>query len=168
MMMDASFNFSVTAAELCFHEVADVSGERTGSYSFVTPEGSVVEVHYTAGTDGFVIVNPEDLPDSVPFSLCGPALHTVQEVEVEAQAAVTPCPPACLLSLPWQRCPVGCAWHGLSAPCCRPACPPKCARGPAGCSGPARECGLVPGCCPQPFSFVSGAGAHFRGGRGLG
>merc|ERR1719239_1804471 len=69
MMMDASFNFSITSSELCFHEVANPMGERTGSYSYVSPDGEVVEVHYTAGKDGYVILNQEELPKNFPF-LC--------------------------------------------------------------------------------------------------
>ena len=48
MMMDASFNFSILADSLCFHEVADPMGERRGSYSYVSPEGEVVEVREVA------------------------------------------------------------------------------------------------------------------------
>ena len=32
-----------------------------GSYSFLTPDGQMLEVRYTAGKNGFVILNPEEV-----------------------------------------------------------------------------------------------------------
>jgi len=131
MMMDASFNFSVTSSELCFHEVANPMGERTGSYSFVSPEGKVVEVHYTAGTDGYVILNKDELPQELPFSLCNQSPPDIQLIPQPIN-----CPPNCLLQLPWQQCPLGCSSHNFPPPCCRPSCPAKCGRnvgGPEAC-----------------------------------
>merc|ERR1719239_1684815 len=161
MMMDASFNFSITSSELCFHEVANPMGERMGSYSFVSPEGEVVEVHYTAGTDGYVILNKEELPQELPFSVCSPSPPDVQLIPPP-----TTCSPNCLLVLPWQQCPLGCSSHNLPPPCCRPSCPAKCARnvgGPEACpqTTALRECEMVPGCCPEPYDLVFGAGADF-------
>ena len=99
------------------NKVANPMGERTGSYSFVSPEGEVVEVsaailtrhlsyfgsriwpilfydstiimlyglvhvfvevHYTAGTDGYVILNKEELPQELPFSVCNQSPPNVQ------------------------------------------------------------------------------------------
>merc|ERR1719237_481459 len=161
MMMDASFNFSITSSELCFHEVANPMGERTGSYSFVSPEGEVVEVHYTAGTDGYVILNKEELPQELPFSVCNQSPPDVQLIPPPID-----CSPNCMLQLPWQQCPLGCSSHNLPPPCCRPSCPAKCARGvggPVACppTTALRECDMVPGCCPEPFDLVFGAGADF-------
>ena len=66
MVMDASFNFAVDESDHSFQETADVTGERAGSYSFLTPDGQMLEVRYTAGKNGFVILNPEEvLPQQV-------------------------------------------------------------------------------------------------------
>merc|ERR1712055_150339 len=43
------------------HEVRDHYGNVAGSYSYVNPEGKVIEVAYTAGADGFM-VHSNDLP----------------------------------------------------------------------------------------------------------
>merc|ERR1711971_449806 len=59
MVMDASFNFAVD-------EEADRTGERTGSYSYQAPDGTLVKVRYTAGRDGFVILNPEEVLPQAP------------------------------------------------------------------------------------------------------
>merc|ERR1712127_220351 len=61
MIMDASFNFAVDEDDHTFQEEADISGERTGSYSYMSPEGKMVRVRYTAGRKGFVILNPEEV-----------------------------------------------------------------------------------------------------------
>merc|ERR1712008_74591 len=61
MVMDASFNFSVDEAEHKFEEESDRTGERTGSYSYQAPDGTLVKVRYTAGRDGFVILNPDEV-----------------------------------------------------------------------------------------------------------
>ena len=61
MVMDASFNFAVDEPDHSFQETADVAGERAGSYSFLTPDGQMLEVRYTAGKNGFVILNPEEV-----------------------------------------------------------------------------------------------------------
>merc|ERR1712127_96264 len=65
MVMDASFNFAIDA-DHTFQEEADMSGERTGSYSYQSPDGSQVTVRYTAGRDGFVILNPEEVYPRAP------------------------------------------------------------------------------------------------------
>ena len=66
MVMDASFNFAVDESDHSFQETADVTGERAGSYSYITPDGQMLEVRYTAGKNGFVILNPEEvLPQQV-------------------------------------------------------------------------------------------------------
>ena len=66
MVMDASFNFSVDEEEHQFEEEADRTGERTGSYSYLAPDGTLVKVRYTAGRDGFVILNPEEVLPQAP------------------------------------------------------------------------------------------------------
>merc|ERR1711963_534242 len=66
MVMDASFNFAVDEAEHQFEEEADRTGERTGSYSYLAPDGTLVKVRYTAGRDGFVILNPDEVLPQAP------------------------------------------------------------------------------------------------------
>merc|ERR1712088_90882 len=67
MVMDASFNFSVDEDEHQFEEEADRTGERTGSYSYMAPDGPLVKVRYTAGRDGFVILNPDEVLPQAPL-----------------------------------------------------------------------------------------------------
>merc|ERR1711963_680528 len=66
MVMDASFNFAVDEEEHKFEEEADRAGERTGSYSYQAPDGTLVKVRYTAGRDGFVILNPDEVLPQAP------------------------------------------------------------------------------------------------------
>merc|ERR1712066_521345 len=66
MVMDASFNFAVDEEEHKFEEEADRTGERTGSYSYQAPDGTLVKVRYTAGRDGFVILNPDEVLPRAP------------------------------------------------------------------------------------------------------
>merc|ERR1740124_1828861 len=54
MVMDASFNFSIDESDHSFQESADQAGERTGSYSYINPDGDSIEVRYRAGRDGFL------------------------------------------------------------------------------------------------------------------
>merc|ERR1719188_2417726 len=42
-------------------EQTDSSGEVTGQYSYVTPEGRSITVKYKAGKNGFEILNPEEV-----------------------------------------------------------------------------------------------------------
>jgi len=61
-----SFSFEAVAEDHEFSEAADAEGERTGSYSYLTPSGHEVTVQYSAGKQGFVILNPEQvLPQPV-------------------------------------------------------------------------------------------------------
>merc|ERR1712025_975441 len=66
MVMDASFNFAVDEEEHKFEEEANRTGERTGSYSYQAPDGTLVKVRYTAGRDGFVILNPDEVLPQAP------------------------------------------------------------------------------------------------------
>merc|ERR1712088_57004 len=66
MVMDASFNFAVDEDQHQFEEEADRTGERTGSYSYLAPDGTLVKVRYTAGRDGFVILNPDEVLPQAP------------------------------------------------------------------------------------------------------
>merc|ERR1712066_790732 len=66
MVMDASFNFAVDEEGHKFEEEADRTGERTGSYSYQAPDGTLVKVWYTAGRNGFVILNPDEVLPQAP------------------------------------------------------------------------------------------------------
>merc|ERR1712173_241827 len=66
MVMDASFNFKVDESDHSLQEEADQAGERTGSYSYISPAGDSIEVRYRAGRDGFVILNPEEVLPIAP------------------------------------------------------------------------------------------------------
>merc|ERR1711970_1544943 len=66
MVMDASFNFKVDESDHSFQEEADQAGERTGSYSYISPGGDTIEVRYRAGRDGFVILNADEVLPIAP------------------------------------------------------------------------------------------------------
>jgi len=64
--VERSFSFEAKSDEHEFTEKADEAGERIGSYSYLTPEGDKITVRYSAGRNGFVILNPEEvLPQPV-------------------------------------------------------------------------------------------------------
>jgi len=65
-LMDASFMFNAIGDDHEFMETADIAGERIGSYSYVNPEGDNFVVKYTAGKNGFVILNPRDVLPQAP------------------------------------------------------------------------------------------------------
>eukprot|EP00090_Calanus_glacialis_P000303 TRINITY_DN1018_c0_g1_i2.p1 TRINITY_DN1018_c0_g1~~TRINITY_DN1018_c0_g1_i2.p1 ORF type:complete len:478 (-),score=178.29 TRINITY_DN1018_c0_g1_i2:195-1481(-) len=67
-IMDRSFMFNAVGDDHEFMETADVAGERTGSYSYVNPEGDSILVKYTAGKDGFVILNPREVLPQAPVA----------------------------------------------------------------------------------------------------
>ena len=56
-----SFMFNAVGDDHEFMESADAAGERTGSYSYVNPDGENILVKYSAGKDGFVILNPREV-----------------------------------------------------------------------------------------------------------
>ena len=61
-----SFSFQTESEDQQFSEQADSEGERIGSYSYLSPEGDKITVRYSAGKNGFVILNPEEvLPQPV-------------------------------------------------------------------------------------------------------
>ena len=64
--MDQSFMFNAIGEDHEFEESADIAGERTGSYSYVNPEGDSIVVKYTAGKNGFVILNPREVLPQAP------------------------------------------------------------------------------------------------------
>merc|ERR1712106_1004403 len=67
-IMDRSFMFNAVGDDHEFMETADVAGERTGSYSYANPEGDNILVKYSAGKDGFVILNPRDVLPQAPVA----------------------------------------------------------------------------------------------------
>ena len=61
-----SFSFETEGEDQQFSEQSDSEGERIGSYSYISPEGDKITVRYSAGKNGFVILNPEEvLPQPV-------------------------------------------------------------------------------------------------------
>merc|ERR1712173_84727 len=61
-----SFSFQTEGEDQQFSEQSDSEGERIGSYSYISPEGDKITVRYSAGKNGFVILNPEEvLPQPV-------------------------------------------------------------------------------------------------------
>jgi len=61
-----SFSFQTEGEDQQFSEESDSEGERIGSYSYISPEGDKITVRYSAGRNGFVILNPEEvLPQPV-------------------------------------------------------------------------------------------------------
>ena len=61
-----AFSYEAIAEDHEIKESADAENERTGSYTYLTPEGDRVTVRYSAGKNGFVILNPEEvLPQQV-------------------------------------------------------------------------------------------------------
>merc|ERR1711881_261236 len=64
--MDASFMFNAVGDDHEFMETADAAGERTGSYSYVIPEGGNFRVKYSAGKNGFVILIPREVLPQAP------------------------------------------------------------------------------------------------------
>jgi len=60
------FTYEAIAEDHEITESADEENERTGSYTYLTPEGDRITVRYSAGKNGFVILNPEEvLPQPV-------------------------------------------------------------------------------------------------------
>ena len=61
-----AFSYEAIAEDHEITESADAENERVGSYTYLTPEGDRITVRYSAGKNGFVILNPEEvLPQPV-------------------------------------------------------------------------------------------------------
>jgi len=74
----------------------------------------------------------------------------------------TDCPNECQQKALWGECPAQCKEFMGNPDCCAPTCPAKCTnkrRGSCEASG-AEECGGIPGCCPEHFDQVFGAGVY--------
>lgn len=60
---DGSFNYAFSADNgLQQGEVINPDGSRTGSYSYVDPNGKTITLRYTAGKDGFRVLEGDHLP----------------------------------------------------------------------------------------------------------
>jgi len=51
-----------TENEILFHEESDANGERKGHYSFIGDDGEIYKVRYTAGKEGFRILEGDHIP----------------------------------------------------------------------------------------------------------
>jgi len=72
------------------------------------------------------------------------------------------CPDECQQKSLWGECPAQCKEYMGNPDCCAPTCPPKCTnkrRGSCEATG-TEECGGIPGCCPEHFDQVFGAGVY--------
>merc|ERR1712111_112475 len=89
--VDRSFSFETKADDHEFTEKADTGGERIGSYSYITPEGDRITVRYSAGKNGFVILNPEEVlpqPTFKNFINILILLNSSQSVQTHSQIIV--------------------------------------------------------------------------------
>ncbi|XP_014248458.1 cuticle protein 2-like [Cimex lectularius] len=87
LTQDGAFNF-VFAAEngLKQGETIAPDGTRTGAYSYVDPSGQTVSVKYSAGKDGFKIIEGSHVPKTPP--------HVVQQQREALQASYRSPPPS--------------------------------------------------------------------------
>merc|ERR1712059_177871 len=74
----------------------------------------------------------------------------------------TVCSEECQQKSLWGECPQSCKEFEGNPDCCAPTCPPKCSnkRRSECSSGGVRECGGIPGCCPEKYDIVFGAGVY--------
>ena len=69
---DGNFNYAFAADNgLKQGETISPDGSRSGAYSYVDPNGQTITVRYTAGKEGFRIVEGEHIPKAPP----APAYH---------------------------------------------------------------------------------------------
>lgn len=70
---DGSFNYAFSADNgLQQGESINPDGSRTGSYSYVDPNGKTITLKYTAGKDGFRVLEGDHLPKA-PLPIVPPA-----------------------------------------------------------------------------------------------
>lgn len=74
---DGSFNYAFAADNgLKQGESISPDGTRSGAYSYVDPEGQTISVRYTAGKDGFKILEGDHVPKApAPVAVHQPAPH---------------------------------------------------------------------------------------------
>jgi hypothetical protein len=103
LAQDGSFNYAFTADNgLQQGESISPDGTRRGSYSYVDPNGKKISVKYTAGKDGFRILEGDHLPKAPVPVAAAPV--------PESQNAVVPRPS------PYQSIPSYTAgYHGAAA-----------------------------------------------------
>jgi len=72
------------------------------------------------------------------------------------------CPLECQEKSLWGECPRQCKEFAGNPDCCAATCPAKCTnRRRSECSGGGvSECDGIPGCCPEHFDIVFGAGVY--------
>jgi len=72
--------------------------------------------------------------------------------------------PECAEKSRWGECPAECKQYEGNPDCCAPTCPAKCTNKRRGeCSaGGVQECKGIPGCCPEKFDVVYGAGVYLE------
>ncbi|XP_039282103.1 uncharacterized protein LOC111059889 isoform X2 [Nilaparvata lugens] len=71
---DGNFNYVFAADNgLKQGETISPDGSRQGSYSYVDPSGKTISVKYTAGKDGFKILEGDHIPKPVPALPVAPA-----------------------------------------------------------------------------------------------
>ncbi|XP_073997293.1 uncharacterized protein isoform X3 [Rhodnius prolixus] len=87
LRQDGAFNF-VFAAEngLKQGETIAPDGTRTGAYSYVDPNGQTISVKYTAGKDGFKIIEGNHVPTAPPHLAAQPSQQPYQEFQPYQQA----------------------------------------------------------------------------------
>lgn len=74
LQQDGGFQYAFAADNgLRQGESIRPDGSRTGAYSYTDPDGKEISVKYTAGKDGFRIVQGDHVPKA-PVSLAAPAL----------------------------------------------------------------------------------------------
>lgn len=67
---DGSFNYAFSAENgLQQGEIINPDGSRTGSYSYVDPSGKTISLKYTAGKDGFRVLEGDHIPRPPPLPI---------------------------------------------------------------------------------------------------
>ncbi|VVC33935.1 Insect cuticle protein [Cinara cedri] len=80
LQQDGGFQYAFAADNgLRQGESIRPDGSRTGAYSYTDPDGKEISVKYTAGKDGFRIVQGDHVPKA-PASVAAPALPAAQAV----------------------------------------------------------------------------------------
>ncbi|XP_075221390.1 uncharacterized protein LOC142324447 [Lycorma delicatula] len=73
---DGQFNYAFAADNgLKQGESINPDGSRSGAYSYIDPSGQTISVKYTAGKDGFKILEGDHVPKPVPVQPASPYQH---------------------------------------------------------------------------------------------
>jgi len=73
-----------------FREETSADGERVGQYSYIDQEGNTITVRYTAGKDGFRILEGAHVPTGANGQGVAPAVQQVQRAPAPAPVPVQP------------------------------------------------------------------------------